>query len=152
MLSAESQAALKGLLPPTAFSNYSASLSKDHPSVSENMDIDSLQPVVVDSELNSNIFTDSHFLAAAHTFQDHLHSDWLSQKHAQLVNKFEVGVQDGSLAAPWKDETWERDNTVPAAKEDQSRPLRKDTSVSLVRAGYVVRPCSIYLTLNKCCV
>jgi len=46
-----------------------------------------------------------------------------------------MGIRDGSLAAPWKDETWERDNAAPAPKEDQSRLLRKEASVSSARAG-----------------
>lgn len=134
---------LKVMLPPTAFTKYIPSLAKDHPSVVNTMDIDQPQPLG-DTELNSNIFTDPHLLAAAHTFQDHLHSDWLSKKHIGIVNKFEAGVRDGSLAAPWKDETWERENATPAVKEDQSTPLRKGASVSSARAGSVIVPCFIY--------
>jgi len=50
---------------------------------------------------------DSHFLAAAHTFQDHLYSNFLSDAHAKKVKTFEDGVREGTLHAPWKDEVWE---------------------------------------------
>lgn len=66
-----------------------------------------------DGELTSTFFIDPHFLAAARTFQDHLYSNWFSEAHIQKVRRYEEGIANGTLASPWKDETWERDNPVP---------------------------------------
>lgn len=66
--------------------------------------------------LDMSIFTDSHFLAAAHTLQDHIFSDWMSDNHAKKVKKYEDGIVDGTLSAAWKDEVWERNNKA-------SRPI-----------------------------
>ncbi|KAJ7732198.1 hypothetical protein B0H14DRAFT_2409327 [Mycena olivaceomarginata] len=43
----------------------------------------------VSGPVDPSLFTDSHFLAAAHTFQDHLFSDWLSDAPAEKVEKYE---------------------------------------------------------------
>ncbi|KAF8217700.1 Asx homology domain-containing protein [Mycena galopus ATCC 62051] len=106
MLSPDSRSQLSALLPPTAFSSYQPSIGSDHPAATDSMNVDSSGSGPIDTSL----FTDSHFLAAAHTFQDHLFSDWLSDAHAEKVKKYEQGIRDGSLAAPWKDEVWEREN------------------------------------------
>ncbi|KAF7338738.1 hypothetical protein MSAN_02196100 [Mycena sanguinolenta] len=106
MLLPESQARLAALLPPTAFSSFQPSIGSDHPAATDSMDVESSGSGPIDH----SVFTDSHFLAAAHTFQDHLFSDWLSDAHAGKLKKYEEGIRDGSLAAPWKDEVWERDN------------------------------------------
>ncbi|KAJ7698554.1 Asx homology domain-containing protein [Mycena rosella] len=106
MLSPDSQSRLAALLPPTAFRSFQPTIGSDHPAAEDSMKIDFDQSGPVDSSL----FTDAHFLAAAHTFQDHLFSNWLSDAHAEKVKKYEQGIKDGSLAAPWKDEVWERDN------------------------------------------
>lgn len=112
LLSPESQTALRALLPPTAFTAYQESLGPDHPAFNANassaMDVDS--PSTPLGELNPSIFNDPHFLAAAHTFQDHLYSNWLSDTHSEKVRVFLEGIRDGSLAAPWKDEVWEKDH------------------------------------------
>ncbi|KAF7348589.1 hypothetical protein MVEN_01376500 [Mycena venus] len=124
MLSPDSQSRLAALLPPTAFSSFQPSIGSDHPAAAESMNVDSsgLSPI------DTSLFTDSHFLAAAHTFQDHLFSNWLSDAHAEKVKKYEQGIRDGSLAAPWKDEVWERDN----AKEEPTTPHSQSSST---RAG-----------------
>ncbi|KAF9554241.1 hypothetical protein CPC08DRAFT_727305 [Agrocybe pediades] len=108
MLSEESKAHLKTLLPRTAFKGFHAEeLALDQ------MDVDDEKKDKSDAELNSSFFTDPHFLAAARTFQDHLYLNWFSEAHIAKVTKFKQGVVDGSLAAPWKDEVWERDNPIP---------------------------------------
>ncbi|KAJ7253777.1 Asx homology domain-containing protein [Mycena haematopus] len=112
MLSPESQSRLAALLPPTAFSSFQPSIGSDHPAATDSMDVESTGSGTIDP----SVFTDSHFLAAAHTFQDHLFSGWLSDAHAEKMKKYEQGIRDGSLAAPWKDEVWERDN----GKEDST--------------------------------
>lgn len=106
MLSPDSQSRLAALLPPTASRSFQPTIAPDHPASADSMKVDFGQPDLVDTSL----FTDPHFLAAAHTFQDHLYSNWLSEAQAEKMKKYEQGIKDGSLAAPWKDEVWERDN------------------------------------------
>ena len=63
-----------------------------------------------DSELNLGIFFDPHFMAASRTFQDHLYLGWFSAAHREKVKSFQEGVRNGTLAAPWKDEVWNREH------------------------------------------
>ncbi|KAJ7089190.1 Asx homology domain-containing protein [Mycena belliarum] len=106
MLSPDSQTRLAALLPPTAFRSFQPTIGLDHPAADNTMQLDQKPSDSVDT----SFFADPHFLAAARTFQDHLFSNWLSDAHAEKVKKYEQGIKDGSLAAPWKDEVWERDN------------------------------------------
>jgi len=69
------------------------------------MDIDSLSEQVPEA-LDPMFFSDSHFLAALRTFQDHLHSGWLTEDHKTKINKYHAGIEDGTLHAAWKDEAW----------------------------------------------
>ncbi|KAK7059737.1 Asx homology domain-containing protein [Favolaschia claudopus] len=124
MLSPESQSRLTALLPPTAFSSFKPSIGQDHPAAVDSMNVDSKESDSVDS----SFFSDSHFLAAAHTFQDHLFSGWMSDAHVEKVKKYEQGIRDGTLAAPWKDEVWERDNA-----KDEPPPALSQSSQA--RAG-----------------
>jgi hypothetical protein len=105
----ESRAELVKLLPPTAFSAFIPRIDPAHPSVAggDPMDIDSLSEQVPES-LDPMLFSDSHFLAALRTFQDHLHSGWLTEDHRTKVNKYHAGIEDGTLHAAWKDEAWSR--------------------------------------------
>jgi hypothetical protein len=102
------------------------------------MDVDS-PPLSV--ELNPSIFNDPHFLAAAHTFQDHMYSNWLSDAHAEKVRMFQDAIRDGSLAAPWKDEVWERDHPsvseTPVPSSSSSLP-NEGGPESGARAGYAL--------------
>ncbi|KAJ7669424.1 Asx homology domain-containing protein [Mycena polygramma] len=127
MLSPDSQSRLAALLPPTAFPSFQPALGSDHPAAAESMNIDSGGSGPIDTSL----FTDAHFLAAAHTFQDHLYSNWLSDTHAEKVKKYEQGIKDGSFAAPWKDEVWERDNQ----KEEPAVAGAANPLLSSTRAG-----------------
>ncbi|KAJ7793430.1 Asx homology domain-containing protein [Mycena olivaceomarginata] len=124
MLSPDSQSRLAALLPPTAFSSFQPSIGSDHPAATDSMNVD----FNVSGAVDPSLFTDSHFLAAAHTFQDHLFSDWLSDAHAEKVKKYEEGIRNGSLAAPWKDEVWERDNEDPIT---HSAPTRAGEAAEL---------------------
>ncbi|KAJ6572120.1 Asx homology domain-containing protein [Mycena capillaripes] len=127
MLSPDSQSRLAALLPPTAFPFFQPTIGSDHPAAADSMNVDSSGPGAVDPSL----FTDAHFLAAAHTFQDHLYSNWLSDVHAEKVEKYEQGIKEGSLAAPWKDEVWERDNQ----KEETPATSTSNSHSSPTRAG-----------------
>ena len=69
------------------------------------MDIDSLTDQVPET-LDPMFFSDSHFLAALRTFQDHLHSGWLTEDHRKKTNRYRAGIEDGTLHAAWKDEAW----------------------------------------------
>ncbi|KAF8966806.1 Asx homology domain-containing protein [Flammula alnicola] len=114
VLSEDARAHLKTLLPQTAFSNSSETIAADHPSVEDGMVVDeALDDRPQDVDVNLGIFGDPHFLAAARTFQDHLYLNWFSEAHGAKVKQFREGIVSGSLAAPWKDQVWERDNIVP---------------------------------------
>ncbi|KAK7045941.1 hypothetical protein VNI00_006936 [Paramarasmius palmivorus] len=126
MLTPEARERLAKLLPPTAFKGYQAVISDGHPAKpflrdSDAMDVDPSSSQVPSpfspDNLDISVFTDPHFLAAAHTFQDHIYSGWLTNVHKDKVKKFEDGVRDGSLAAPWKDEEWERSNPGPSMED-----------------------------------
>ncbi|KAJ7201597.1 Asx homology domain-containing protein [Mycena pura] len=108
MLSPESQTRLAALLPATAFPSLWPAIEVAHPAAGDSMSVDPgrQEPELVDASL----FTDAHFLAGARTFQDHLYSNWLSDAQAEKDKRYEQGIRDGTLAAPWKDEVWERDN------------------------------------------
>ena len=106
-LSPESREELAKLLPPTAFSTFIPRIDPAHPSVagSDPMDIDSLSEQLQEA-FDPMFFSDSHFLAALRTFQDHLHSGWLTEDHKTKTDKYCAGVEDGTLHAAWKDEAW----------------------------------------------
>ncbi|KAJ3841486.1 Asx homology domain-containing protein [Lentinula raphanica] len=131
-LSEESKAHLVKLLPPTAFSDYQRVIDPDHPSHTKDahldtMEVDSTQSTKSDHEVDRlllPVFTDPHFLAAAHTFQDHLYSGWLKPEFKLKVAKYEEGIRDGSLAAPWKDEEWEKEHPLAQADASKSSPNR----------------------------
>ncbi|KAG6811925.1 hypothetical protein H0H92_005256 [Tricholoma furcatifolium] len=133
MLSEESKASLKGLLPPTAFRGFRDSIPANHPSITNGSAMPVEPPAPEgDAEVESGIFKDSYFLSAAHTFQDHIYSNWLSDKHMEDVRKYEEGVKNGTLAAPWKDEEWERNNPL----EDESKTRQSQIKLStLVEKG-----------------
>ncbi|KAJ7322996.1 hypothetical protein DFH08DRAFT_888476 [Mycena albidolilacea] len=104
MLSPDSQSRL-ALLPPTAFFSFQPSIGSDHPAATDSTNVD------------FNV-----------SGTDHLFSDWLSDAHAEKVKKYEEGIRDGSLAAPWKNEVWERDNEEPIT---QSSPTRAGEAAEL---------------------
>ncbi|KAF7291936.1 hypothetical protein MIND_01219100 [Mycena indigotica] len=119
MLSPDAKMRLAALLPATAFRSCPSVLESDHPAASSNTFTNG-NSTVDPEQLDLAVFTDSHFLAAAHTFQDHLFSNWLSDSHAEKMKKYIEGTKDGSLAAPWKDEVWERDNGAPT---EDAKPI-----------------------------
>jgi hypothetical protein len=151
MLSTESQMVLKALLPPTAFHEFQPSLEPNHPSVVDSMMVNQPATGFPSDTLNTSIFTDPHFLAAAHTFQDHIYSNWMSNTHREKVKNFQDGIRDGTLAAAWKDEVWEKNNksTQPALVESSTSLA---TAVgSSARAGCVVISAPISrLTTDRC--
>jgi hypothetical protein len=57
-----------------------------------------------------NFFTDPHFLSAAHTFQDHLFSSYLTPTSSATLRTWLDGVHSGAIHAPWKDEVWEQEH------------------------------------------
>ena len=137
MLSEESQNHLKTLLPPTAFTDYLESLGSDHPSIengNNNTNTDELQDTTnhTDSELNPGIFSDPHFLAASRTFQDHLYLGWFSASHIEKVAEFQENVRNGTLAAPWKDEVWNRGHqTLQAHHAGERHDVEPKTSFTI---------------------
>ena len=146
MLSGDSQTHLKTLLPPTAFTNYLEFLGSDHPSIEKKdsiMNTDEQLPDTTDhhqtdAELNLGIFSDPHFLAASRTFQDHLYLGWFLNEHLEKVRNFQEAVRNGTLAAPWKDEVWNRENHVLRylSPEEESKPSFTIPCESSARAGY----------------
>ena len=142
MLSGDSQSHLKTLLPATAFTNYLEALGSDHPSIDNDMNIDKPPDTdQTDAELNLSIFSDPHFLAASRTFQDHLYLGWFSAAHREKVKDFQESVENGTLAAPWKDEVWNREHRT---FEEQLSPGKHDAEAktsltvceSSAKAGY----------------
>ena len=74
------------------------------------MDVDA--PVLRNpATLDPTVFTSPFFLSAAHTWQDHLVSNWLGKKASDDLEKFRQGAGDGTLHADWKDEVWELDHS-----------------------------------------
>ena len=135
-LSSESRAELVKLLPPTAFSTFIPRIDPDHPSVagSDPMDIDSLSERVPET-LDPMFFSDSHFLAALRTFQDHLHNGWLTDEHRTKVNRYQAGIEDGTLHAAWKDEAWSQNQVeedTAATSQSGSASQRSVSHVLLV--------------------
>ena len=114
---------LCALLPPTAFSTYTASVCSTHPDSStanhgavshdaeDRMEVDdhAREDTLVRSPatLDPMVFSSPFFLSAAHTFQDHLYSSWLGKKAADDLAKFKEGARAGDIHADWKDEVWE---------------------------------------------
>lgn len=122
MLSEDSQVHLAQLIPPTAFLDFEPSLDASHPSGLKQREHPS--SLCLPETLNDTVFTDSHFLAAAHTFQDHIFSGWMQESHASKMKQFQDGVRDGTLSAPWKDDVWEEENAtdLEEASEPQVNP------------------------------
>ncbi|KAI0317922.1 Asx homology domain-containing protein, partial [Amylostereum chailletii] len=58
----------------------------------------------------TSFFTESHFLAAMRTWQDHLYTGWLTDAHIEKVRVFEESIRAGRTHVPWKDEVWEREH------------------------------------------
>ena len=149
MLSDESRSELKKLLPCTAFHGYKPSPGQDHPA---SLDLDSMdvdEPNNEDASRASEIsmteadeaalFSDSHFLSAARTFQDHIYSNWLSDAHQAKVAKFDADLRNGTLAVQWKDEQWLEENPTfndsGSQALDTTEDLGPTNSSSLGRTG-----------------
>lgn len=114
-LSAESQEILCSLLPPTAFTTYHPPVDATHPAKQQFNGNDDRMDLDVErspATLDPLFFTSPFMLSAAHTFQDHIFSSWMTQKAGESVAKFREGVQDltSNIRAEWKDEEWRRDH------------------------------------------
>jgi len=126
LLSEDARARLSCLLPPTAFQGYEPTIEPTHPSRShvDAMEVDGNRNEFRCADtLDPSVFTDPHFLASAHTFQDHMFTGWMTDAHLERVRKFESGVADGSLHAPWKDEAWQMDNDAGVEMRRSSNGL-----------------------------
>ncbi|EJD00461.1 uncharacterized protein FOMMEDRAFT_127124 [Fomitiporia mediterranea MF3/22] len=143
-LSPESRASLCKLLPRTAFGEQSQELDESHPSrrsLQENISstpykiddsvqtdqpagsLDELAPVQ-EQHLDPSFFKDPHFESAARTFQDHLFSGWFTPAHRELVERHHLGVRDGSLYAPWKDDLWDQDHPEDHNEADEEGSMQ----------------------------
>jgi len=108
------------------------------------MDIDSLSEQVPET-LDPMFFSDSHFLAALRTFQDHLHNGWFTEDHRTKISKYHAGIEDGTLHATWKDEAWSRnlveeDAAAAAVSKSGStsqRSTREFRLSDLVEGGFL---------------
>ena len=105
------------LLPPTAFATYALSVCPSHPDgrsagqdTVDRMDVDNTGGRTP-ATLDPMVFTSPFLLSAAHTWQDHLVSNWLGKKASDDLDKFKQGAREGTLHAEWKDETWEEDHS-----------------------------------------
>ncbi|KAJ3910225.1 Asx homology domain-containing protein [Lentinula edodes] len=144
-LSDASKAHLAKLLPPTAFSDYQRTIDPDHPSSSrKDVDPNAMVIDIPQDPLSSyeadlvlpSVFTDPHFLAAAHTFQDHLYSGWLKDDFKAKVAKYEEGIRNGTLAAPWKDQEWEKEHAMLENDALTSSKPRSTGPGGAIKAGH----------------
>lgn len=137
-LSLESREELAKLLPPTAFSTFIPRIDPAHPSVagSDPMDIDLLSERGPEA-LDPMFFSDSHFLAALRTFQDHLHSGWLTEEHRMKTEKYRAGIEGGSLHATWKDEAWSQSQVEENVATSQRSTAREFKLTDLAEAGFL---------------
>lgn len=134
-LSPESRMELVKLLPPTAFSTFIPRIDPTHPSVAgcESMNIDFPSEQVTET-LDPMFFSDSHFLAALRTFQDHLHSGWLTEDHRTKTERYLEGIKDGTLHAAWKDEAWSQgqvEENIPTASPSRGSVSPSPSGVAL---------------------
>jgi len=83
------------------------------------MDIDSLSEQAPE-ELDPMFFSDAHFLAALRTFQDHLHSGWLTEDHRMKIDKYRAGIEGGTMHAAWKDDAWSQSQVEEDAAASKS--------------------------------
>ena len=123
--------------------------------------MDTDEPLDIDhtgAELNLNIFSDPHFLAACRTFQDHLYLDWFSASHLEKVKDFQEAVRNGTFAAPWKDEVWERENQVLGLLASEQHDVEPKSSFTIpfessAKAGYDFScPYILLYYLLTCCI
>ncbi|KAJ7595095.1 hypothetical protein C8J56DRAFT_855817 [Mycena floridula] len=127
MLSEDSKRELAKLLPPTSFVDFVPSLDESHPAAgpsTEPAQSSSFSPDLLDP----SVFSDPHFLAAAHTYQDQLQAGFMKESHASKVKKFQDGVLEGTLSAPWKDDVWIRDNPASFEPVPEASSRASDTS------------------------
>ncbi|KAJ6606686.1 Asx homology domain-containing protein [Mycena sp. CBHHK59/15] len=134
MLSPESQSVLSTLLPPTAFRSFQPSLAADHPAAGDSMKVDS----EVLGSPDTSVFTDAHFLAAAHTFQDHLYSNWLSDAHADKVKKYEQGTKTEVLLPRGKTKSGNATINQKIPREAAELKLVDLAKNSVLRKGDVI--------------
>ncbi|TFK51408.1 hypothetical protein OE88DRAFT_1544631 [Heliocybe sulcata] len=136
---------LCSLLPPTAFAGFIPTIDPMHSARTQrvlsdtdsqdiDVDMEAPAPNVSPDMLDASVFSDGHFLAAARTFQDHLYTGWMADTHKEKVAKYERGVLDGTLHAPWKDEVWAKEHTAPDNGE-QPLPASSQQSEASARAG-----------------
>ncbi|PIL34284.1 hypothetical protein GSI_03059 [Ganoderma sinense ZZ0214-1] len=138
-LSEEAQERLCALLPPTAFTTYVPSVSPSHPDgppsqepgSTDAMDVDEAPVLRNPAMLDPTVFTSSFFLSAAHTWQDHLVSNWLGKKASDDLEKFRQGARDGTLHADWKDELWELDHSPETVTASRSRKKQAKAELDL---------------------
>jgi len=154
MLSEESQECLKTLLPRSAFMGYDDKLCDDHPSSElskkhafNNGDGDPVDKSNVNvpeelGELDHTFFIDAHFQAAMRTFQNHLQLNWFTDAHQEKLEAFQERIRNGTLAAPWKDEVWERDNGISNL---QAQNVTADLGIHRPRVNRPLRSFHVFL-------
>ena len=86
----------------------------------DSMDVDE-QLLRIPATLDPMVFSSSFLLSAAHTWQDHLFSNWLGKKASEDLKQFNQGAQEGTLHADWKDELWELDHSQETVSASKSR-------------------------------
>ncbi|CCA73438.1 hypothetical protein PIIN_07392 [Serendipita indica DSM 11827] len=133
-LSSEDRQALFNLLPPTASPSYNATLPHYHPSIVGTQETgkgvdgeESMQLDVQDVDVLP-FLTSSALATALTTFQDHLYSGWYTKKHVENVERYQSGIQTGTIRATWKDEAWEEAQT---AERVESEARSRGTSHTL---------------------
>jgi hypothetical protein len=115
--------------PPSKSERMSVDIEPIKPDDSPLSSLESTSSPQVPSRIaNPTFFTDSHFFAAAHTWQDHIFSKWTSPEHAEKVKIYTEGVRNGTLAAPWKDEVWEREHSLQVTEGEAPTTQKRGTN------------------------
>lgn len=110
----ESQRELCSLLPPVAFSTYQPRVPVEHPSTQGSSGSHDTAgqakptPNHSPADLDHTFLENSFLLSAAHVFQDHLVTGWMTVTEDSQISTYQEGVYTGTMHAQWKDEEWQQ--------------------------------------------
>ncbi len=105
---------LCSLLPPVAFNTHQPHLSSEHPSAqgfpASHDTAGQIKPIPNHSiaDFDHTFLENSFLLSAAHAFQDHLVTGWMTVTEDDQISTYQEGVLTGTMHAQWKDEEWQQ--------------------------------------------
>ncbi|GJE94053.1 Asx homology domain-containing protein [Phanerochaete sordida] len=109
-LSAESQALLCALLPPTAFASFAPHVDGTHPSGTPTPPADGAR---TPATLDPAFLADTHVRGAARAWQEHIAAGFFSAASRGAQERYRAGVRSGEMHAEWKDDAWARAHPPP---------------------------------------